>query len=93
VVARSTALGDLGRATPTPQKVGNRDYPSTTVEVVFGRTAQPAKIVHRDDLSVGSIVEGPAIVTESTATTVLPPGSTLTVDAFGTLVVAVGKEA
>ena len=38
-------------------------------------------------------VAGPAIVTESTATTVLPPGSTLTVDAFGTLVVAVGKEA
>ena len=93
VVARSTALGDLGRATPAAQASASSDYPSTTVDVVFGRSALPSRLVRRDDLHVGSTVAGPAIVTESTATTVLPPGSTLTVDAFGTLVVAVGKEA
>ncbi len=93
VVARSTALGDLGRATPTPQVSRGGDYPSTTVDVVFGRSTQAAKIVRRDDLLIGSTVTGPAIVTESTATTVLPPNSTLTVDPFGTLVIAVGKEA
>jgi len=93
VVARSTALGDLGRATPAAQEaMAGNDYPSTVVDVVFGRATLAAKLVRRDDLSFGSIVAGPAIVTEATATTVLPPGSTLTVDAFGTLVVAVGKE-
>jgi len=93
VVARSTALGDLGRATPAPQVSRGGDYPSTTVDVVFGRSVQAAKIVRRDDLPIGSTVTGPAIVTESTATTVLPPNSTLTVDPFGTLVISVGKEA
>ena len=35
---------------------------------------------------------GPAIVSEPTATTVVPPGATLRVDPFGSLVIAGGKE-
>ena len=33
------------------------------------------------------------MIVEATATTVVPPGSTLAVDDFGTLVIAIGEEA
>jgi len=32
------------------------------------------------------------VIVEATATTVVPPGSTLRVDAFGALVIAIGEE-
>ncbi|MDF3039555.1 MAG: hypothetical protein K0Q71_2261, partial [Thermomicrobiales bacterium] len=93
VVVRSMALGDLGRIEPVRQD-GESDtsYPSTTTDVTFGRTQHPTQMIHREDLPVGAVVAGPAIVSESTATTVVPPGATLRVDPFGALVIAVGKE-
>jgi len=39
------------------------------------------------------VVDGPAVISEQTATTVVPPGARATVDGFGTLVVSVGEEA
>ena len=94
VVARSTALGDLGRLDPARQPaVADAGYPSATAQVVFEREPRSTTIVRRDDLPTGAAVAGPAIVTESTATTVVPPGATLTVDEVGALVVTVGKDA
>ena len=93
VVVRSTALGDLGRAEPAPLEDGaDPSYPSDTRQVTFGRTAQDAAVVRRDDLGRGAVVEGPAIISEQTATTVVPPGARASVDRFGTLVVSVGEE-
>jgi N-methylhydantoinase A len=93
VVARSTALGDLGRATPKPQESnGKTGYPSTTTEVVFGRQPVRTRMILRDDLPVGATVEGPAVITEATATTVLPPGSSLQVHPLGALIVTAGEE-
>jgi N-methylhydantoinase A len=93
VVARSTALGDLGRATPKPQESnGKASYPSTTTEVVFGRQPVRTRMILRDDLPVGATVEGPAVITEATATTVLPPGSSLQVHPLGALIVTAGEE-
>lgn len=93
VVARTTALGDLGRAEPIRlEEDPNVGYPSATREVTFGRGAHDATVVHRDDLPRAAIVDGPAVITEQTATTVVPPGARVTVDAFGTLVVRVGEE-
>ena len=93
VVVRSTALGDLGRIEPSPREEPDTPvYPATTAEVIFGRGAQPTQMIQRDDLPVGSVVDGPAIVSEATATTVVPPGATLQVDPFGSLAIAVGKE-
>lgn len=60
--------------------------------MTFGRGAHDATVVHRDDLPRAAIVDGPAVITEQTATTVVPPGARVTVDAFGTLVVRVGEE-
>ena len=93
VVARSTALGDLGRLDPARQPtVADASYPSATADVVFDREPRPTTIVRRDDLPTGATVAGPAIVSESTATTVVPPGATLRVDEVGALVITVGTE-
>jgi N-methylhydantoinase A len=43
--------------------------------------------VRRDELAAGHAFEGPAIIVEQTATTVVPPGFNVTVDEFGSLVI------
>ena len=87
------ALGDLGRIEPAPLPEADAPtWPSTTAEVIFGREALPTPMVQRSDLPVGATIEGPVIVSEPTATTVVPPGATLRVDPFGSLVIAAGKE-
>lgn len=91
VSLRTTVLGDLGR--PQPARASLAEHPevrSVDRPVVFDHAEQPARIVRRSDLVHGATVEGPAIVSEETATTVLPPGSTMTVDALGSLVIKVG---
>jgi N-methylhydantoinase A len=55
-------------------------------EVVFDGRGVEAQIVRRDDLPVGVTLAGPAVVVESTSTTVVPPGQSLSVDAYGALV-------
>ncbi|MFN8589988.1 MAG: hydantoinase/oxoprolinase family protein [Thermomicrobiales bacterium] len=93
VIVRTMALGDLGRVEPVPAAAGDTTYPSQTAEVIFGRNALPTAMIQRDELPVGSVVAGPAIVSEPTATTVVPPGATLRVEPFGSLVVMVGEDA
>lgn len=87
VAARSTGLGDKGRIEPTAlDSDAGAAYPTERKEVVFGGAPVQATIVRRDDLPVGVSIDGPAVVVESTATTVVPPGQRLTVDPFGALV-------
>jgi N-methylhydantoinase A len=93
VVARSTALGDLGRAEPVAlDEQADAAFPSDRREVTFARATHDATVVRRDDLRRGSSLAGPAVISEQTATTVVPPGAAVTVDAYGTLVVSVGEE-
>jgi N-methylhydantoinase A len=94
VVARTTALGDLGRIEPEALAVGDGvEYAYEERPVVFGGGARPARVVRRDDLAPGALVEGPAVVVEQTATTVVPPGTVARIDGLGTLVVEVGGAA
>jgi N-methylhydantoinase A len=92
VAVRSTGLGDLGRAQPQRFESRPGEYAYEERPIVFARRERPARVARRDDLAPGSIVEGPAVIVEATATTVVPPGSTLEVDAFGTLVIEIGEE-
>jgi N-methylhydantoinase A len=93
VVVRSTALGDKGRAEPVAMDGAGADYPSTARRVTFDREAHDAVMVWRDDLPRDAVVTGPAVISEDTATTVVPPGARAVVDRFGTLVVSVGEDA
>jgi N-methylhydantoinase A len=90
VVVRSTALGDLGRVEPAPLDDGAGQPEPERRPVVFDRTAHQAAAIRRDELGRGAVVDGPAVISEQTATTVVPPGARAAVDAIGTLVVEVG---
>jgi N-methylhydantoinase A len=93
VVVRTAALGDLGRADPGRlDEDDGAGYPSDTRRVTFGREAHDATVVRREDLRRGAEVEGPAVISEQTATTVVPPGARVTVDPLGTLVLSFGEE-
>jgi N-methylhydantoinase A len=85
VVARTTLLGELGRAEPerfSPQESASQPRRR---DAVFDRQTSQAAVVHRDELRAGSELAGPAIIDEQTATTVVPPRWKLRVDQIGTL--------
>jgi N-methylhydantoinase A len=92
VAIRSTGLGDLGRAEPEHLEVRTAEPPFVARPIVFGRRERSARGLRREDLSPGVEVAGPAVIVEATATTVVPPGSSVEVDALGTLVMTVGSE-
>jgi N-methylhydantoinase A len=93
VTARSTGLGDLSRAAPEHlAATTNGDTPQVTRAIVFGRTERDAPVRQRDELPPGSIQNGPAVIIEATATTVVPPGCTARIDDFGTIVIEIGEE-
>jgi len=92
VALRTTAFGDLGR--PAPQAwpaAAAEEFPHQIRKVVFNGEYWNAIVVRRDDLLVGHNFEGPAIVIEDTATTVVPLQHTVSVDSIGSLIIR-GKD-
>lgn len=86
VMARVTGLGDLGRAEPKPLEGGAGEATDlASRDVYFDGAYRTTISANRDDLPVGTSLEGPAVIAETTATTVIPPGWTLEVDQFGTM--------
>ncbi|SDP37834.1 N-methylhydantoinase A [Nakamurella panacisegetis] len=88
VMLRTTAFGDLGKPAPQlwPSATGT-EFPHEIRPVTFGGRTRDSIVVRRDDLLVGHTLTGPAVVTEDTATTVVPPGCTVTVDGIGSLII------
>ncbi len=52
-----------------------------------------ARLYHRERLVPGDVVHGPAMITEYTSATVLPPDCSAAVDGFGNLVITIGAGA
>ncbi len=51
-----------------------------------------SRLYRREGLRAGDAIEGPAMITEYTSATIVPPGCRATVDAFENLVIAVGAQ-
>ena len=80
------ATEDLGaRTAATPDDVALVD-PEARVQAFFAGRWHDTPVYQRDALSPGSRVDGPAILTEATGTTVVDPGWQATVDGHGNLV-------
>jgi N-methylhydantoinase A len=60
--------------------------------VYFDGRFRPTRIYNREKLVPGDRIAGPAMITEYTAATLLPPGSGAQVDGFGNLVITVDEE-
>lgn len=88
---RLTALGDVGRpllqADYRPEEAS--DEPSKTTPVLFTGGSYPTSRFNRETLPAGCAIAGPAIVEEATATTVIPPGGSATIDEYGCLLISV----
>lgn len=88
---RLTALGDVGRpllqANYQPEQASV--VPSKTTPVLFGSGSHPTARYNREMLPPGCSIDGPAIVEEATATTVIPPGGSATIDPYGCLLIGV----
>jgi N-methylhydantoinase A len=88
VNARLTAYGVVPKPTAAPHRSGTRVLAEALVErrpVWFDGAARDCAVWERDRLPVETRLEGPAIVEEFGATTVVPPGWRGTVDGHGNL--------
>jgi N-methylhydantoinase A len=65
---------------------------SATREIYFDDRFQTSRVYRREKLVPGDAIEGPAMITEYTAATLLPPECRARVDGFGNLIIAVGQE-
>jgi N-methylhydantoinase A len=63
-----------------------------TREVYFDRRPVPTQMYRRDRLAAGDRIQGPAMITEYTSATVLPPDGCAQVDAIGNLVITFTEE-
>lgn len=79
---------------PTPKKLvpGRSANWYAMRYVYFDGEFVPTRIYRRDTLSPGDEVQGPAMITEYTSATVLPPDCHAHVDTFGNLVITVTEE-
>lgn len=72
----ATGLIDRPRAeTPSPEPRS----PWIRRPVLFGAASYDAEIVPREEIGLGEVIHGPAIVEEATSTIVIPPGWAATV--------------
>jgi N-methylhydantoinase A len=78
------------RLEPVPGDGGAACYAER--EVFFDGSFLNSRFYRRDGLRPGDVLRGPAMITEYTAATVLPPGSSARVDAFGNLVITLAGE-
>jgi N-methylhydantoinase A len=72
-------------------KADSRGAIAARRRVYFGGKHYEAPIYAREKLRAGNRLTGPAIVSEYSATTVVPPGWTASVDAFENLVLSATK--
>jgi N-methylhydantoinase A len=70
-------------------KVGRRSRSAIEARVVFDGGRVKTKIYAREELGARKTFRGPAIVTEYSATTVVPPGKKFRIDDAGSLIIAV----
>ncbi len=87
VALRTTVYGDLGKPDSERLAKAEGDFPHTRRAVVFDGESVESLIVQRADLLAGHAFQGPALVLEATATTVVPPGYGVRVDELGSLVI------
>ncbi|MDR5701136.1 hydantoinase/oxoprolinase family protein [Agromyces aerolatus] len=88
VTLRTRVVGRLENPSAfTVADAASAEFVHEIRQVVFDGEAVDTIVTERDDLGAGHEFTGPAIVIEATATTVVPPGFTVRVDAHGSLVI------
>ncbi len=88
VAVRLRAEGRVPRPTlPPPLGTQSVPRPSAHQAVYFNRGWRESAIYERDSLGPGAVIEGPAVVVERHATTLIPPDAECTLHPSGALLV------
>jgi N-methylhydantoinase A len=75
-----------------PRSSEDAPEPCEERSICFDGQFRPARIYRRDELAPGDTIDGPAMITEYTSASVLPPGCRAQVDGYRNLIIAVGEE-
>ena len=85
---RLTAFGRVESETMGFQPKADAGDPVTGVrEVIFDGQTLTTTILNRDAMPIGAQYQGPLIIDESSATTIIPPGYDVVVDQFGNVMI------
>jgi N-methylhydantoinase A len=95
VNVRLRAIGKPDKpAFPEQPLAGELPDPSAFLaerDVIFDGSEVLTRIIDRDRLQHGNRIDGPAVLVEYSATTVLPPYASARVDAYGNLILSIGR--
>jgi N-methylhydantoinase A len=93
VTLRAAAFGEMPRPEPVPiPDAAGQSFAYESRKIVFGKVEHDTPVIRRDALLPGMVINGPAVILEQTATTVLPPNTTTTIEPYGSLIIHVEKE-
>jgi N-methylhydantoinase A len=94
VSLRVSAIGRLGKPEFAQIGQGEKTPPANARRgvrsVIFEDTTVEAPVYDRSKLLQANVIKGPAIIEEAASTTVVEPGDTVTVNAFGHLIMQLG---
>ena len=86
---RLSAIGETEKPARTPKPLTDANPADAQIsknEVIFDGEVYTTDFYQRESLRPGNRIEGPAIVTEFSATTVVPPNFSAVVDLYGNLI-------
>ena len=86
VKARQSEIAEPAK---TPSRSSRRTKPVEQAIVVFQGRGIKTPVYERSSLTPGQLLQGPAVITEYSATTVIPPGKTFRVDRAENLLIAI----
>ena len=89
VTLRLSAIGETEKPARTSEPLTDADPSDARISqnsVIFDGDVYPTDFYQRESLRPGNRIEGPAIITEFSATTVVPPNFFGAVDVYGNLI-------
>lgn len=86
---RATLKTKQEKIAEEPGRKSQIPSPAERAPVFFNSKAIPTPIYERNDLALGKAMNGPAVITEYSATTVIPPHKKFHVDAAGNLLIQI----
>jgi N-methylhydantoinase A len=84
---RAAGVTDKPSLKRSPSSASRAPAPSYTTKVYLSARARSTPVYRRDDLGAGARLVGPAIITEYSSTTLVPPGRKVEVDPWLNLII------
>ena len=88
---RLIATGKIKKTDSVKSIENNKTIKDSKRKIIFNQKQYETKIYARHNIRVNESFEGPAVIEESTATTVIPPNYSIVKDEFGNIIITKDK--